>query len=153
MLIKQNKQTDSSFYWQQRDGAAGEDSAETEGVKQIHQDGHTTPFPVVVDDHAGQMYGILVVASNPFVSPGNQRKIIILSGISRIATNAIAQLLTDEEYLEPFSRLDRSFVNTDRDIEALVGVKYEIAEGFDNRDTRSIAPGSDAITFEGLVEI
>jgi hypothetical protein len=102
------------------------------------------------DGSNGKMYGILIVAKNPFCKDGQQRRIIILSGFSGVATNAIAMLLTDERtYLKEFFRLDEKYVNLDRDIEALVGVEYCVDTDSDIRDTRQIK----SITFEELVEI
>jgi hypothetical protein len=99
------------------------------------------------------MYGILVVANNPFCKPELRRKIIILSGFSGVATNAIAKILTDEIYLDEFFKLDNAYANIDKDIEALIGVEYTIDKLFSNRDTRQIVNSEKAITFERLVEI
>lgn len=95
------------------------------------------------------MYGILIVANNPFNKARINRKVIILSGFSGVATNAIAKLLTDEDLLPEFYELDKKYINIDKDIEILVGVEFNTEKDFTNRDTRNIIK----ITFEELIEI
>lgn len=141
----------SSFYWKK-------EADEDEGVAQILGPGQYKYFAhtLASESNPGKLYGILVVANNPFCRAHERRKIIILSGFSGVATNAIAKLLTDERCLPEFFKLDNMYADINRDIEALVGVKYIADEGFDAKDTRRILDLTnypDAITCEKLVEI
>jgi TIR domain len=149
VLIKERKYTKSSFYWEK-------EGDEEEGVARIVSPDDYRYFknkPATKDETEGKMYGILVVANNPFCKEGVRRKIIILSGFSGVATNAIAKLLTDEGCLNEFFKLDNEYTDIERDVEALVGVEYAVEGSFDNRDTRRIKDSVNAITFEELVEI
>lgn len=149
VIIKEQKNTRSSFYWQKTDN-------EQEGVAEIFPSGHYEYYPHVLaseDGNPGRMYGILVVANNPFCSEGLRRRIIILSGFSGLATNAIAKILTDDNCLGEFFRLDDACANTGRDFEALIRVEYVIGRNFTDWDTRQIKDYSDTITFEKLVEV
>ncbi len=145
VIIKEQKYTTSSFYWQTL-------AQEQEGVAQILGQDEYEYFPndpVREIGGPGKMYGILVVVNNPFCDEGLQRKIVILSGFSGVATNAIAKILTDEDYLKEFFKLDNAYVNLDRDIEALIGVEFVADTNFIDRDTRRIK----TVTFERLVEV
>lgn len=145
VIIKDSKITKSSFYWERKD-------SEPEGVAEILSNNQYNYFanePVIDDGKPGKMYGILTVATNPFYDGEFHRKLIILSGFSGVATNAIAKILTSEEYLSEFYKLDNNYTNTRRDIEALIGVEYVAEKGMGIRDTRRILD----ITFEKLVEI
>lgn len=149
VIIKEQKNTKSSFYWQKIDH-------EQEGVAEILPSGHYKYYPHVLaseDGKPGKMHGILVVANNPFCSEGVRRKVIILSGFSGVATNAIAKILTDDNCLGEFFRLDDACANTERDSEALIGVEYVINRNFADWDTRQVKDYSDTITFENFVEI
>ena len=149
VLIKERKYTKSSFY-REKEGQ------EQEGVAQILAPGQYEYFPnelATKDETSGKMYGILVVANNPFCKEGQHRKIIILSGFSGVATNAIAKILTNERCLREFFKLDNAYADIDRDVEALIGVEYAVEGSFDNRDTRRIKNYENEITFERLVEI
>lgn len=97
VLIKEGKRANSSFYWQK-------EKQEEEGVVQI-LDNKCEYYPHKVAQEGGspgKMYGILVVANNPFNKHAQRKKIVILSGFSGVATDAIARLLTDETCLEEF---------------------------------------------------
>ncbi|HEX9074245.1 MAG TPA: toll/interleukin-1 receptor domain-containing protein [Anaerolineae bacterium] len=149
--FKEQPYASSSFYWKK-------EAEEDEGVAQILGPGQYKYFANTPASEAspGKLYGILVVANNPFCRMHERRKIIILSGFSGVATNAIAKLLTDERCLPEFFKLDNMYADTNRDVEALVGVKYIVDEGFDAKDTRRILDLTDypdAITCEKLVEI
>jgi hypothetical protein len=149
VLIKERKYTKSSFYWQK----AG---TEEEGVAHIASPGQYDYFPnrpATKDETEGKMYGILIVANNPFCSDGTRRKIIIMSGFSGVATDAIAKILTNEGCLNEFFKLDNEYADIDRDMESVIGVEYAVEGSFDNRDTRRIKDSANAITFESLVEI
>ncbi|MCI0693683.1 toll/interleukin-1 receptor domain-containing protein [candidate division KSB1 bacterium] len=144
VVIKAPKYTSSSFYWEKR-------ASEEEGAAEILGTDEYKYFPhkLATEGHPGKMYGILVVANNPFGKADQRRKIIILSGFSGVATNAIAKILTDDKCLHEFYKLDSAYVNMDRDVEALIGVEYVVDKNSDDRDTRRIK----GITFESLVEI
>ncbi len=145
VVIKDRKSTSSSFYWKK-----GEN--DEEGVAQIYGPNKYKIFPQglpSLDGRVGKMYGILVVANNPFGNRDKPRKIIILSGFSGVATNAISKILTDDLCCSEFFKFDEAFANLDRNVEALIGVEYAIDPDADIRDTRRIKN----ITFEALVEI
>jgi len=149
VIIKEQKNTKSSFYWEKMDN-------EEEGVAEIQPTGRYEYFPHILateDGKPGKMYGILVVANNPFCSEGLHRKIIILSGFSGVATNAVAKILTDDNCLGEFFRLDDACANIGEDFEVLVGVEYVIDRNFTYWDTRQVKDLSDTITFEKIVEI
>lgn len=78
---------------------------------------------------------------------------MILSGFSGVATDALAKLITAEECLPEFLRLDEEFVDVDANFEALVGVRYAVDDTTQGRDTRRIVSPADDIFFEGLVQI
>jgi hypothetical protein len=144
ILIKEHQSTRSSFYWQKEE-------TEQEGVARI-LDGKTKYFhnrAAQDGGRMGKMYGILIVANNPFSDKDPANKIIILSGFSGPATNSVARLLTYESYLEEFYKLDQKYVDINRNIEVLVGVEYSLGNDITGRDTRHIKN----ITFEGLMEI
>jgi len=146
VVIKELKFTRSSCYWKKKEN-------EKEGVAQIldKDDYLTFPHEFIKQEESvtGKIHGVLIVANNPFNKNEQDRKIVILSGFSGVATNAIAKLLTTEKYLEEFFKLDNAFTNTDKNIEALVGAEYIADKNFEYRDTRQIK----SITFERLVEI
>jgi hypothetical protein len=149
VLIKEKKYTKSSFYWQKQ-------GQEQEGVAEILADGKYNYYAnklATEDGEPGKLYGILVVANNPFCSPGYPRKLIIMSGFSGVATNAISRILTDEKCLPEFFKLDNAYTNIDRDFEALVGVEYIVEKEADKQDTRRIRDYATGIKFERLVEI
>ncbi len=153
-VIIKDQLAQSSCYWQK-----DETKGEKEGIAQILGPKKYDPFAhrvAVENGEPGRMHGILVVANNPFGKGGDRRKIIILSGFSGVATDAIAKLLTAEECLPEFLKLDSAYADMKRDIEALVGVQYVVEPGFPERDTRQIFRLPDsryAITFEKLVLI
>ncbi len=147
VIIKELESTRSSCYWRKKEG-------EEEGIAQILDVNGCEYYDheLVKDGDAisGKMYGILIVANNPFCRQAEPpRKIVILSGFSGVATDAIAKILTDEECREEFFRLDNEITDIHRDIEVLVGARYKSEKHFEERDTRQI----EKITFERLVEI
>lgn len=148
VLIKDRKQSRSSFYWEKEE-------QEEESVAQIIDTNKYEYFLNKLPDHgrSGEMHGILIVGNNPFCRRKENRRIVILSGFSGVATNAIALLLTHESCLQEFFKFDNAYANIDRNIEALIGVRYVIEEDFVNRDTRRIEDHKTMITFERLVEI
>ena len=148
-IIKDKKYTKSSFYWEKQE-------PEEEGVVEILGDGQYNYFPnqpASDDGKPGKLYGILIVANNPFCNPERPRKLIILSGFSGVATNGIARILTDEKCLPEFFKLDNAYTNIDRDFEALISVEYIVEKEADKRDTRRIKDFTSGVTFKQLVEI
>ena len=149
VIVKERKYTSSAFYWEKQE-------KEEEGIAQIVKPNDFTFLPHKVaseDGSSGEMYGILVVASNPFCKKLRRSKIIILSGFSGVATNAIAKILTSEECLDEFFKLDQAYENLERPIEALIGVTYTVDRNYSERDTRKIENYKQDIFFEKLVEI
>ena len=70
----------SSFYWEKKKN-------EIEGIYFYEEEsGDFTTYNNRVTDKDGKIYGILVIADNPFVSQGEKRKLMILSGFSGIST-------------------------------------------------------------------
>jgi hypothetical protein len=149
VIIKKEKITRSSCYWEK-------EPHDQEGVAQIIGQGHYDYFPhrsATEDGNPGQMYGIIVAANNPFCVGGHRRRIIILSGFSGVATDAMAKILTEDNYLNEFFKFDQAYVNMDQSIEALIRVKYVLCRNSGERDTRRIENEETSITFERLVEI
>ena len=111
------------------------------------------------------MHGLMVVADNPFTgedeevakrgdkatrgSEAPRPRIVILSGFSGVATNAVAKILTDPKWIEAFFEMDTAYSNLDRNVEVLIEVDYVAGRGDDSRDTREI----ESIRFRGLAEI
>jgi hypothetical protein len=102
--------------------------------------------------NVGKMHGILVVADNPF-NDSEHRKIMILSGFSGVATNAMVKFLTEEAYLNSFFAFDEKHSHQARAIEVVICVRYTMGLGTENKDTRAINENSDSIIFEELVEL
>jgi hypothetical protein len=149
VITKARKYTSSSFYWEKK-------TDEPEGVAQILDPGRFEYFSNKLASEngtVGKMFGILIVANNPFCKAGLRRRIVILSGFSGVATNAIAKILTDDNCLGEFFKFDQAYVNIERPIEALIGVEYTLDGSFHERDTRKIDNPKNQITFEKLVEI
>jgi hypothetical protein len=111
-------------------------------------------FPTRVDlAGSGEMCGVLAVVSNPFSDLGGpdkpKHRVVLLSGFSGVATNAIAKFLTDDHHLAEFEKFDREYVDVNASIEALVGVRFSgqghAADG-DQREIREV-------TYRGLVAV
>jgi hypothetical protein len=142
-----NVSAPSSHYWT----TTGE---EVPGVLML---GASVPgaFPTRIEDKtaSGEMSGVLAVVANPFSdvsrSDGPRHRVVLLSGFSGVATNAIAKFLTDDDYLGEFEKFDREYVDVSANIEALVGVKFSgqghAADG-DHREIREV-------TYRGLVVV
>ena len=150
VLIRDGKNTASSFYWKTAQG-------EHEGIARLGQRPlriYEHEQPSIVDDQqrAGTMHGILVVADNPFSLSG-PRRIMILSGFSGVATNAMAKFLTEDAYLSSFFPFDEARSQQARAIEAVISVKYKMGPGSENKDARQIEDAADSITFEELVAV
>lgn len=78
---------------------------------------------------------------------------MILSGFSGVATNALAKFLTEDAYLEAFFAFDEAHSRHARATEAVIGVKYTVGPGFENKDARQIDESADSITFEELLAL
>ncbi len=145
VLIKERQHPMSSFYWQK-------EPTEHEGVAQIRGPGdceYYDDLPATEDGTVGKQYGILVVAHNPFCRDARRGRIVILSGFSGVATNAMSKLLTDETHLSEFFKLDEAYADMERNIEALIGVEYTVDSQIAQRDTRKLK----AISVEKVIEI
>lgn len=151
VLIRERKNTASAFYWKTAPG-------EHEGIARLGQDKmriykHEPPSTDAGQPRAGKMHGLLVVAENPF-SLSEPRRIMILSGFSGVATNAMAKFLTEDAYLPSFFAFDdEAHAQRARAIEAVIGVKYIVGPGSENKDARQIDEAADSITFEELVAV
>jgi hypothetical protein len=97
----------------------------------------------------GEMFGILAVVSNPFSDSPINHRIVLLSGFSGVATNAIAKFLTHDDYLTEFGRFDREYANVERNIEVLIGVQFRGQTQAAHGDRREIT----AVSYRGLVEV
>ena len=94
------------------------------------------------------MCGILAVVSNPFSDAPGKHRIVLLSGFSGVATNAIAKFLTHDDYLAEFGKFDREYVNVETNVEVLISVTFRGASHAhgDRRDITGVA-------YRGLVEV
>lgn len=146
VIIKKTMRMPSTFYWEKRDD-------ESEGVAQILDSGEYRYYPTKTESDEPIMYGILIIADNPFGDKVPTRKIMIFSGFSGVATNGIAKLLTDQRYVDQLYSLDLQYNDRQNDVEILIGVKFRIEDGPSEADMRKIADGDDAISYEGLVYI
>jgi len=151
VLIRNKKNSASAFYWKTGPG-------EDEGIARFGQEGmkiykHEPPS-IDVGRTIGKMHGLLVVANNPFCHPSEPRKIMILSGFSGVATNAIAKFLTEDTYLHSFFTFDdEAYSQQTQAIEAVISVKYVVGPGSENKDARQIDETPDSIAFEEMIAI
>lgn len=151
VLIRDRKNTASAFYW--RTTAGEHEGIARLGLEGMHIYRHEPPPADASPSGAGRMHGILVVADNPFSSPSEPRKIMILAGFSGVATSAMAKFLTEDAYLPSFFAFDEAYSQQARAIEAVISVKYIVGPGSDNKDARQIEEAADSITFEELVAV
>jgi hypothetical protein len=102
---------------------------------------------------SGEMCGILAVVSNPFSdSPRadtQRHRIVLLSGFSGVATNAIAKFLTDDVHLSEFGRFDREYVDVEANIEVLIAVNFSGQARAAYGDKREIR----GVSYRGLVVV
>jgi hypothetical protein len=144
-IIKKRTPSRSSFYWQT-------ERHEQEGVARILDSGQYEYFPQEMDfgsNGVGVMHGILVLGNNPFCTKVSQSKVVVLSGFSGVATNAITKLLTDDKYIHEYFKLGSRYFDFVKNVEVLVKVEYEFDHSFSARDTRHIRN----VSFDKLVEI
>jgi hypothetical protein len=118
----------SSIYWIRRE-------KEREGVCRIEE--KSTKNIYYRNTKKGELamiYGILIVADNPFASLNKKRKIMVLSGFSGPATYGLSKFVTDDKYNSELKKLEK-LVNFDDRIETLIKVKFSITPGVqgDNR--------------------
>lgn len=151
VLVRDRKNTASAFYWKTEAGEEEGIARLDQGEKRIYR--HEPASNTAGTSGIGKMHGILVVAENPFSDPVARRRIMILSGFSGVATNAMAKFLTEEAYLESFFEFDEAQSRHARAIEALISVKYVVESGSDNKDARQIAEALDSITFQEIVAL
>jgi hypothetical protein len=135
----------SSHYWTRE----GDEPA---GVRRLG-DGEKW-FPAEFDEKTGRgtMHGILAVVRNPFFDAVDDRpapRVVLLSGFSGVATNAIAKFLTDDRYLDAFGQFDREYVDVERNIEVLIGVSYLDDPRSGGGDVRTIVD----VWFEGMTVV
>lgn len=125
------------------------------GVAKLADGGSVTAtgYSAVRRARDGDMYGVLAVVANPFCDVGQQRRIVLLSGLSGIATNAMAKFLTDDNYLDQFAQFDRDYFDVRRDIEAVIGVRFDVVNDSDDGDWRRIGTRSNDIWYEDLVDL
>ncbi|WP_395744495.1 toll/interleukin-1 receptor domain-containing protein [Prosthecobacter sp.] len=154
VLIRERKNTPSAFYWRK-------EQDETEGIARLGQSskdalqvyGHEPPSMDGGQQKSGKMHGLLVVAQNPFSLP-ETRRIMILSGFSGVATNAMAKFLTEDAYLNSFFAFDdEAHAQKNRAFEAVIEVNYTEGHGSENKDARQIIEAADSITFKELVAV
>lgn len=151
ILIRERKNTASAFYWQKKSDEHEGIARIEKGTKLIYK--HEPPTTEGDQQRAGKMHGLLVVAENPFDSP-EPKRIMILSGFSGVATNAMAKFLTEDAYLPSFFAFDDEVHAQQADaIEAVISVKYTVGSGSENKDARQIDEAADSITFEELVAL
>lgn len=148
-IVKKRIDGSSAFYWRTTDI-----DPDAEGVVEISTAGDNILHQTTLNSGGGEMFGILTVVSNPWCDDGSDRRIVILSGFSGIATNALARFLTDDDFLEGFQEFDgiRSRSQSSN-YEALIGVKFVLGDDAAYRDSRRIAPGKEAVFFKKLVEL
>ena len=147
MIKTQQPNRASSFYWEKNEN-------ETEGIYLYEEEsGDYTRYENIINDEGGKIYGILVMADNPFVSKGVKRKLMILSGFSGISTYAIAKLLTDEKYKEELIKLDENTLKNDTNYEVLIGCKYNFDTNKKSGDNRMLTPDSKNIFFKDINKI
>ena len=151
VLVRNKKNTSSSFYWNTEKG-------ETEGIARLGG-GKITIFPYdpapleVNSQKAGTMHGILVVSENPFSDSEPKKRVMILSGFSGVATDAMVRFLTEEAYLPSFFTYDELQSQQSSATEALISVKYIEGSGSENKDARQIHESSDSIFFQELLPV
>ncbi|HLP46292.1 MAG TPA: hypothetical protein VK469_10110 [Candidatus Kapabacteria bacterium] len=115
----------SSVYWQ-----ISKNENESEGICRYDKKrGEPKHFNNKYDkDEGEEIYGILTIANNPFVTNGPRRKIMILSGFSGIATYGIAKLLTHEDYWNELSELDTQYdkqnITRDQNVQILIRTTF-----------------------------
>lgn len=149
VLIRKRKNTASAFYWRT-------EGDEPEGIARLgppKRRMYKYEPPAEAASETGTMHGILIVADNPFSDSGLKRRIMIFSGFSGVATNAMAKFLTEETYLPSFFDFDEAQAQQGRAVEALIRVKYIVESGSENKDARQIDGAADSITFEELVGV
>jgi len=135
----------SSHYWTTHE-------SERVGVAKLSATGQEA-YPARLDPKTGEgeMCGVLAVASNPFSDLSGrpeERRVVLLSGFSGVATNAIAKFLTDDNYLDEFAKFDRDYVDVNKNVEVLIGVNFSGALGIDG-DGRTI----QRIWYRGMVVV
>lgn len=134
----------SSFYWNIKEG-------EDEGIAHIKSYNEYKIFKNNPDKK--ETYGILTICDNPFVSPGNNRKVIVLSGFSGIATYGLVKLLTDNTYCEILKEVSSKYEEKKcPNVEILIKIKYNINDILQG-DQREFIRNGNFISFISIEEI
>ena len=121
----------SAIYWQV-------DDEDQEGVALIRDDGTTELFRPETHDGSLTTHGILVLAHNPCDAPADtDHRVMILSGFTGVATNAVAAFVTSADYAADLHDLDRKIDNS-RDVEVLLEVTYSRGPNWQLRDDRTV---------------
>ncbi len=102
---------------------------EPDGVRVI-RDGQPEGFFASGDDLD---HGVMILADNPYATPGRGHKILILAGHSGVATRAMSLLLTNEERwcLDAFYHLDQEIAVMGGPLAAVIEVSYFRTRGRD----------------------
>jgi hypothetical protein len=92
-------------------------------------------------------HGVMILAENPYATPGRGHKVLILAGHSGVATRAMSLLLTSEDpwCLDAFYQLDQEIAVMGGPLAAVIEVSYFRTRGRDGLgDDRVIntQPGS-----------
>jgi hypothetical protein len=102
---------------------------EPDGVRVI-RDGQPEDFFTSSDnlDH-----GVMILADNPYATPGRGHKMLILAGHSGVATRAMSLLLTNEDpwCLDAFYQLDQEVAVMGGPLAAVIEVSYFRTRGRD----------------------
>ena len=152
VLVRDKKNSASAFYWETAEGEHEGIACLGPGDMRIYE--HVPAPSTAGPSGTGSMHGILVVAENPFFSDSEpRRRIMILSGFSGVATNAMAKFLTEEAYLPSFFEFDEAQSQHAGAIEAVISVKYIVESGSENKDARQIPEAADSIAFQELVAV
>ncbi len=96
------------------------------------------------------VYGTLTVAPNPSSESGH--KVMIFSGLSGIATYAIATLLTEDDCAEELEKMMEALDGYDGAVEILVGARFA-SKTDPSRDSRKLIEGDGAIFYEDIAHI
>jgi hypothetical protein len=109
----------SSIYWIKK-------GKEHEGVCQIDEEATENTYHFnTKKGRVETIYGILIIANNPFVSPNTERKIMVISGFSGPATYGISKFVADEKYNSQLKNMDKK-INFDDEFEALIKIRFSV---------------------------
>lgn len=143
--IRKAGQRFSTFYEQSS-------ADEPDGVRVI-RDGQSEEFFTSGEnlDH-----GVMILADNPYTTPGREHKILILAGHSGVATRAMSLLLTNEDpwCLDAFYQLDQEIAVMGGPLAAVIEVSYFRTRGRDAvGDDRVINTQPGSIKVRGVLSL